>query len=331
MNPLRKLIIPVLILISLIGVGIFGFSYIEKWPLIDSIYMVVITLSTVGFREVHPLNTLGKIFTMGIIVVGVGTAVYTLGQIVEMMVEGEIIGYRRRRKMEKKINEMKGHYIICGFGRVGHQVAAELEAAKIPFMVIDNKPETATELEPTNTPFIIGDGSSDLILGNAGVKKAKGLIATNDSDTANVYVTLSARVANPSITIIARASSIDVEEKLKKAGANRVISPYFIAGKRIASMVTKPIGMDFLDTVLYSEHLEVEMREYNVGEQSHLLNKSLAEVQIRQKSGAFIVAIRKADGSFNFQPVAESKIEVGDILVAIGTPKQLDILDKLIK
>ncbi|MBI5701169.1 potassium channel protein [Candidatus Saganbacteria bacterium] len=331
MNPLRRLIIPVLMLLSIIGIGIFGFSYIEKWPLIDSIYMVVITLSTVGFREVHPLNTLGKIFTMGIIVTGVGAAVYTLSQIVEMIVEGEIIGYRRRKKMEKKINGMKDHYIICGFGRVGHQVAAEFDAAKIPYMVIDNKPETATELDAKFIPYIIGDGANDAVLENAGIKRAKGMIAANDSDTANVYVTLSARVANPSMTILARAGSIDVEEKLKKAGANRVISPYFIAGKRLAAMVTKPIGMDFLDTVLHSEHLEMEMREFDVDGKSHLTGKTLGELQLRQKSGAYIVAIRGSSGTFNYQPVAESKIETDDILVAIGTPKQLDILDKLIK
>ena len=331
MNPLRRLIIPILILFALIGIGIFGYSYLEKWPLIDSIYMVVITLSTVGFREVHPLNSLGKIFTMGIIVSGVGVAVYTLSQIVEMIVEGEIIGYRRRKKMEKKINEMKDHYIICGYGRVGHQVAEEFAAYKIPFVVIDTKVETATELEGKNTPYIVGNITLDENLERAGINRAKGLIAAADSDTDNVFVTISARVINPSIYIVARAGHAELEKKLKRAGADRVISPYFIAGKRMAALATRPIATDFLDMVMHGEQLQFEMRELVVTEKSPACGITLKDVEIRQKSGANIAAIKNCAGSFNLQPVADTKIEAGDVLVALGTPKQLDKLQELLK
>jgi len=330
MNPFRRLIIPGLLLLLIISIGVWGYTHIEGWSFIEALYMMVITLSTVGFREVHELNTAGRVLTMGVIVFGVGTVAYTVGQLIEMMVEGQVVGFRRRRKMERQISEMKDHYIICGFGRVGHQVAIELAAAKIPYVVLDTKPETAEELGARSIPYIIGDITMDNILLEAGIKKAKGLIASADSDTANVFVTLSARVLNPNIYIIARASSVNAEEKMKKAGADRVISPYFIAGKRMAAMATKPTAVDFLDTVLHSEHVEMEMREFKINESCPLANKTLGEAQIRQKSGAYIATIRKPDGTFNLQPKAESKINIGDILVAIGTPKQLELLEKCI-
>ncbi|MDD5382038.1 MAG: potassium channel family protein [Candidatus Margulisbacteria bacterium] len=239
MNPLRRLIIPGVLLLAIVIVGVVGYVTIEGWTLIDALYMVVITLSTVGFREVHDLNAAGRILTIGIILTGVATALYIAGQVIEMIVEGQIIGYRRRKKMEVMIREMKNHFIVCGFGRVGHQVAIEFNAANIPYVVIDSKPEVAQELDPQGVPHLLGDITSDAILKEAGILQARGLIASADSDTANVFVTLSARVLNPELYIIARAGFLDSEEKLKKAGANRVISPYFTAGKHMAEIAIK--------------------------------------------------------------------------------------------
>lgn len=327
-NPLYRLIIPGLLLFLILIAGVVGYKTIEGWSYIDSLYMVVITLSTVGFREVHDLSSAGRIFTIVIIVLGVSTAIFLLSQLLELIIEGQIVGYRRRRKMENSINELKDHYIICGFGRVGHQVAVELAALRIPFVVLDVKPETAEELGAKNIPYIIGDITMDKILIDGGIKRAKGLIASADSDTDNVFVTLSARVINPKLSIIARASSMDAEEKMKKAGADRVISPYFIAGKRMAAVATKPIAIDFLDTVLHSEHVEMELREFKLTADCTLSEKTLGEANIRQQSGAFIMAIRKSSGEFNLQPIAQTKLEVGDILVAIGTPHQLDLLQR---
>lgn len=328
MNPLRKLLPPFLILIFISFLGVVAFLVVEGVSLLDAIYMVVVTLSTDGISAAYKLSSAGKIVVIALIFCGLLTVFYLAGQFVEIIMEGQIIGYRRRKQMENRIKELKDHYIICGFGRVGHQVAVELEAAKIPYVVLDSKPETAEELGAKNIPYIVGDISSDKILIDAGIKNAKGLISSADSDTANVFVTLSARVLNPDLTIIARASSIDAEEKMKKAGANRVISPYFIAGKRMAAVATKPVAIDFLDTVLHSEHLEMEVREFKLTSDCTLAGKSLGAADIRGKTGAFIMAIRKASGEFNFQPGADTIIEVGDILVAIGTPNQLDSLQK---
>jgi voltage-gated potassium channel len=239
LNPLKRLIPPGIILVIIITIGLFGYTQVEKWPLLDSVYMLVITLSTVGYREVHELSPFGKVLTMFLILGGVSTAIYAAGSAVEMIVEGELLGYRGRKRMEKKIKEMRDHYIICGFGRVGLQVAAEFEKAKIPYVVIDSKRETAAELEPKGIPYLIGDITQDSNLEEAGIRSAKGLIASADSDTANVYVTLSARVLNPHLFIVARAGNVDSEEKLKKAGANKVISPYFTAGLHMAETAIK--------------------------------------------------------------------------------------------
>jgi len=239
MNPFRRLIPPAIALLIILVVGIVGYTQLEGWSAFDAFYMLVITLFTVGFREVHDLSTAGRVLTMLIIVSGVGAAIYAVGQVGEMIVEGQIVGYRRKKRMDRKIMEMKDHYIICGFGRVGHQVAQEFDAAKLHYVVIDSKQETAEELDPKGTPFIVGNMTSDEKLEEAGIKKAKGLIAVADSDVSNVFVTLSARALNQNLYIIARAGEKENEDKMRMAGANRVISPYFTAGKHMAEIAIK--------------------------------------------------------------------------------------------
>jgi len=329
MNPFKRIITPLIILFLIITGSIISYIMLEHWSFLDALYMVIITLFSVGFMEVHELSSLGRMITMGLIVFGVGTVAYTVGQLVEMMVEGQFEKYRRRREMEKKVAEMKDHYIICGFGRVGHQVANEFELERVPYFVIDSKPETAEQLELKGVPFIIGDMSSDEVLQSAGILTAKGLIACADSDTANVFVTLSARVINPKLKIIARASNVATETKLKKAGANSVISPYYIAGNRIASMAIRPIAVDFLDTVTRSENVELMLQEYFISANSRIIGKSLSDLEVKKKTGAMVLAIKHVNGKFNFQPTASSVIEKDDVLVALGTIEQLKLLKKM--
>jgi len=330
-NPLNRLIPALIILIIILVVGITGYTQFENWSFLDSIYTLVLALSTLGFHGVPPLTSYGKILTIFIIIAGVSTAVYAVGQALEIVLEGELLGYRGRRRMERKIKEMKEHYIICGYGRVGRQVAEEFDNEKIHYVIIDSKSETAAEMEPKGLPYIIGDVTANINLEEAGIKRAKGLIACADSDVANVYVTLSARALNPDLYIVARSSQRDTEQKLKMAGANRVISPYFIAGRRMAALATRPVSSDFLDMVMHGEHLEFSLREVLIPQHSPLIDKSLSDAQIRQRAGATVLAIRKPDGGFNLQPQASSKIEAGDILVAMGTQEQLDLLDKIVK
>jgi voltage-gated potassium channel len=329
-HPFRRLLPAIALLITIVLVGILGYALIEKWTPLESIYMVITTLFTVGFQEVHPLSSEGKVFTMFIIVGGVGSAIYAAGQAVEIIVEGEMSGYRKRKRMDKKIKDLKNHHIICGFGRVGHRVAEVFEASQTTFVVIDSKKETLDELEVKGIPSIIGDATSDSILLEAGIQSAKGLVACSDSDVANVYVTLSARVLNPNLNIVARAAFKDTEKKLLMAGANRVISPYFISGNRMAALAMRPITSDFLDLVTHGGQVDFSLYEVAVLKGSPLIGKSISEANIRSRSGALILAIKRADNSFDLQPDAHTLIEKNDTMIAIGTQEQFDKLEKMI-
>ena len=330
MNPFRRLLPALIMLFVVVIVGTIGYRLIESWSFLDSLYMVIITLFTVGFQEVHALSPLGKLFTIVIIVAGVGVAVYAGTQLVEIIIEGEILGYSRRKKMDKKIKDMKNHYIICGYGRTGHQVGAEFDAARVPYVVVDRKQGIEEQLGPRNIPYIVGDITSDENLIKAGIKAARGLITTADSDVANLYVTLSARVLNPNLYIVARASEIETENKLVMAGANRVIAPYYISGKRMAALATRPVTSDFLDMVMHGQSLEFSLNEVTIPDNSPLINKTISEAEIRHKSGALVLAIRRADGTFDLQPDSSSPIAKGDTFVVIGTQEQAVELDKML-
>ena len=331
MHPLRRLL-PALALLTIItAIGIAGYVVIEGWTLTEAAYMLVITLFTIGYEEVHPLSTNGMYLTMLVIVTGVGTSIYLAGQAVEIIVEGEMFGYQRKKRMAREISGMKDHYIICGYGRVGHQVAEAFEQTKVRYVVIDAKPETKDELEPRGIPNIIGDATSDDTLLEAGIQRARCLIACSDSDVANVYVTLSARALSPPLYIVARAGVRDTERKLMMAGANRVISPYFIAGRRMAAMATRPVTSDFLDLVSHGGQVEFSLHEIAVPPGSSLTSKTLAEADIRGETGTTILAIRRVDGSFDLQPSSSSRIAGHDILVVLGTSGQIDKLEKLVK
>ena len=331
MHPLRRLL-PALALLTIItAIGIAGYVVIEGWTLTEAAYMLVITLFTIGYEEVHPLSTNGMYLTMLIVVTGVGTSIYLAGQAVEIIVEGEMFGYQRKKRMAREISGMKDHYIICGYGRVGHQVAEAFEQTKVRYVVIDAKPETKDELEPRGIPNIIGDATSDDTLMEAGIQRARCLIACSDSDVANVYVTLSARALSPPLYIVARAGVRDTERKLMMAGANRVISPYFIAGRRMAAMATRPVTSDFLDLVSHGGQVEFSLHEIAVPPGSSLTSKTLAEADIRGETGTTILAIRRVDGSFDLQPSSSSRIAGHDILVVLGTSGQIDKLEKLVK
>lgn len=327
---LERIIVPVLLVVIALLSGVIGYSVVEKMNFLDALYMTVITIATVGYREVKPLSDLGKIFTIAFIIFGVATVVYTAGSIIDFIVEGNIFGIRRRRKMEEKVKHMKDHYIVCGFGRVGHQIAKELMAQKKQFVVIDQKDSTAQELESQGIPYFIGNLSDDFLLEKAGVARAKVLFAAADSDVENVYVTLAAKVVNPNIFVVARAAHKETENKLKKAGADKVISPYFIAGSRMASMALSPVAVEFLDIATGSDNVEMWLREFKIGERSKLAGKTLGEANIRKTTGTMILSIKKTNGEFELSPNATSLIQPGDILIALGTTEQLNCLEKVV-
>ena len=330
MEPFKKLLLPIIIFWIIVSVGIFGYSTIENWSLLDAVYMVIITLFTVGFQEVQPLSSGGKIFTIFLILSGVGAAIYVAGQVIEIIVEGQILGIRRRKKMKNTISNLKDHFIICGFGRVGHQVGKEFDAANIKYVVIDNDPENAKKYKEENIHYIIGDATSDDKLHEAGITKAKGLVACSDSDIANVYVTLSARTLNKDLHIVSRASKKDTEKKIKIAGANRVISPYFISGKRMAHCATRPVASDFLDMVSHGDNMQFTLQEIPLGDISPFIGKTLLDSGIKEHSSITVLAIKDNQGEFNLQPHSTTIINKGDTFVAVGTFEQLEKLRSMV-
>jgi voltage-gated potassium channel len=329
-NPFNRLLVPFLLFCIMVVVGVIGYEVIEKRGAIDSLYMTFSVLSTEGHSDARPMSDFGKIFTIGLMICGVSTMAYAIGQFGEIIVEGKIFDYRRRSRMEKTLSNLKGHYVICGYGRVGHQVVADLQSEKIPVVVIDSKPETAQELEVMGIPYFIGSAASDDLLKKAGIDHAKAVMACADSDAENVFITLSAKSVNPKVFLVARAAFAGTEQKLRMAGADRVISPYFIAGRRMAAMAMRPIAIDYLDMVMHSEHLELSLHEFSVEKGSKVIGKSLQDANLRQQCGATILAIRKSDGGFNLQPIGTTVIEQGDVLVAIGTKDQLELMGKIV-
>lgn len=326
---LKRLRTAGLILVGVLIAGTTGYMLIEGWSFIDALYMTVITIATVGFGEVHKLTTGGRVFTVFLIMGGVAGAGYTLGRIVEFMIEGYFTDMWGGRTMKKRIDQLTNHYIVCGFGRVGEQVAREFNRQNAPFVVLDNNPLVQKYLDQEGVLYIQGDASDEKVLMQAGIERAKGLISVVDNDADNVYVTLTARALRPDLFIIARSNMESAAYKLKRAGANRVISPYSLGGRRIASMVLKPIVSDFLDTVMHGEDMELQLSELKISPSSPLSNRTVREADIRQRSGAMVLSIYRQNGVFDSDLHADTKIGDGDKLIVIGTREQLDKLEAL--
>lgn len=232
--------------------------------------------------------------------------------------------------MQKTLEKLRDHFIICGFGRVGRQITEEFREHGVPFAVIDNNPESVEELAVSGIPHVAGEVANDDILEEAGIRRAKGLVAAVDSDAENVFVTLTARVLNPSLFIVARASEPETETKLKKAGANRVVSPYVIGGRRMAAMSLKPATIEFLDTMTRPGEMMLCIEELHVGKDSPVAGKTLMDSQIRQKAGVMVLAIRYKDGTFEFNPAADYEVQVGDWLIVLGTKGQCGLLEEFV-
>ena len=314
-----------LLLITLIT-GSIGFMLIEHWSFLDSIYMTIITITTTGFEEVHPLTHSGRIFTIVLLVMGIGSIAYTGGRAAQLLIENQII---RRRRMSKKLEELKGHYIVCGYGRMGRYICEELSSAKVEFIVIENEPNKIDRLIEMNFLYISGDATSDEILTMAGVMKAKGLVAVLSNDAENVFTTLSAKVLNPSLYVVARAVEEETESKLKKAGANRVVKPYEIGGNRMAELLLRPGVIEFIDVVAREKNVDLSMEELAVSEKSNLIGKTLAELPIRKDLNIIIVSINKLKGGFIYNPKSSTVIEQNDKLIALGEKVNLAELSKL--
>ena len=328
MDELRKKLIQVLLLIFLIiTFGTAGYMLIEGWNLLDSVYMTVTTLTTVGYREVHELSIRGIIFTVFLIIGGVGTVLYALSTGAKVILEGELKDIFGRKRLERKIKELNNHYIVCGYGRMGKIIAKELKDEKAKFVVVEKNPMALEGRE--DILILIGDATRDNILREVGVEKAQGLISVLPSDAENLFVVLSARRLNPNLLIVSRAAEEDSERKLLWAGANKVISPYLIGGLRMVQTVLKPMVVDFIEFATRSGNIELQMQEIKIQESSSLVGLTLEECGIGRDLGVIIVAIKQPTGDTKFSPTFRSTVKAGDTLLAPGETSKLKVLEEM--
>ena len=324
---LIKLVSSALLLLTAAGTA--GFHYIEHWSWFDSFYMVVITLSTIGYQEVHVLSHAGRVFNTVLIITGVALVFLMIGALTQALLEFELVKVFGRRKMEKEVSSLKDHYIICGAGRVGASVARELALKPCRFVVVENDEKSLIGLDP-KWLVLVGDAASEKILRDAGIDRARGLVAATTTDATNIYIVLTARSLNPRLKIIARASEERAEKHLRTAGADVVISPYAAAGHRIAQSFLRPHVLDFLDIATdRSGTLQMLIEEIRVPEGSPLANSTVGSSGIHHQFGIMILAIRHADGQTRFNPAAQDPIGAGDCLIAMGELQQLAKLEAL--
>lgn len=305
-----------------LGGGTLGYWIIGLSPL-NALYQTVTTVSTVGFREAFPQTPGPEIFTIVLILVGVGTVLYAFGVLLEVVIEGDVFDMWGRRRMERRIDEMKNHVIVCGYGRVGRAIVDHLAAARQQFVVIDSD---ADRLKGSQHLHVVGDATDDTVLHRAGMDRARALVAATSTDTTNVYLALSGRALRPDLFIVGRARVVESEAKLVRAGANRVINPQAIGGARIAAMLMQPHVAEFLDVVTHADEVEFRLAEVPVRADCPLAGWSLHDARLRERTGALVLAIRDSQGSFKTNPGADTVMCGGDVLIVIGTGGQIDSL-----
>jgi len=327
----RRLLLLVLFPVCLITFGTGGYLVLEdEYTFLDAVYMTVMTVTTVGFGELHgPLRSTSRVFTIFLMLGGIFTLFYTAGEIIRFIVSGEVRILLGKQRMEQSLARLDQHVIVCGYGRMGRLVCREFDLHKLPFVVIERSNGLLTGFEMKHGIALVGDVTSDSVLKQAGVERARSLVTVVGSDADNLYITMSARLLNEKLFIVARSEDEQATAKLQRAGANRVVSPYAIGGARVAHAVLRPTVMDFIELATRSEHLELQMEETLIGAKSRLAGATLKDSNLRQEFGLIIVAIKKAAGTMLFNPPSDARMEAGDILITLGHRKQLNQLEML--
>jgi len=325
-----RLRISLLLLVAIILFGTFGYAYIEGMPLFDGFYMTLITISTVGFSEIRPLSSIGRVITIFVIISGISLLTYTLGQVAKIFIEGELRKVLGRRKLEKQLSMLSNHYIICGYGRIGAVISKELHDENIPFVVIEQDPQKIAELEKDHFLYLNMDATAEEALLKGGMKKAKGIVTAVSSDADNVFITLTAKGLRPDIFILARSSDVKNESKLLRAGASRVVCPYLMGGRRMAQILKKPTVVDVIDTATMNGKLGLIMEEAVIAPTSGLIGKTLVSSNLRKDFGVIIVAIKKPSNEMIFNPLPNEKLESGDVIVVIGKKADLKAMSAVL-
>ena len=330
MNSTRHLIFSVFLIVFIIILGVTGYMMIEGWNLLDALYMTVETLTTVGYNEVHEMTRMGRIFTILLICIGVAFFLYVAGAVVQFMVEGRIRTILGRRRLDKKIDRLKNHYIICGYGRIGKVLCKMLLSKPIDLVVVEKDPDLIPEMDADKILYVSGDATNEENLIKAGIQRAKGLIAALATDTENVFLVLTARQLNPDLYIIARASRNESKTKLQAAGANKVELPYDMGAVSMAQRIIRPTVTSFLELAVAHKRKDIQMEEMPVRSSSDLVNVMLKDSGIRQQFNLIIIAIKKLDGNMLFNPSFETVIEGGDTVIAVGQENNLQQLEKIL-
>ena len=328
MNSARHLLVSILLAFLILVIGTIGYMILEGWGLMDALYMTVITISTVGYSEVRPVDAAGRVFTMIIVLTGVGFSLYVAGAIVQFMVEGRIRQILGRRRLDRKISRLKNHYIICGYGRIGRVLTRNLIRKLTGIVVIEKNPDLVSIMEEDGVLYLSGDAAEESLLITAGIQRAKGLVAALATDTDNVFLVLTARQLNPDLAIFARAGCEASKDKLLLAGATIVESPYEMGAIRMAQRILRPKVTSFLDFALSSKRKDILMEEIPVSERSKIANVILKDSGIRQRYDLIIIAIEKSDQEMIFNPSFESRIQPGDTLIAVGEEHNLLALSR---
>lgn len=323
----RRAVLVAGLLALTLAVGTVGFCVIERFSPFDAFYMTLITITTVGYQEVHMLSRAGRIFNSFLILFGVSAMFFAVGAVTQTIIEMELHDPLSQRKVRRMIDKLQNHFIICGFGRVGRNAAQELQRSGVPFLVMDRNEERVEKAIHAGMLAVLADSTRDESLREAGVAKARGLIAALATDADNLFVILSAKNMNPKLAVVTRAAEEEAEAKLRRAGADTVFAPYTMAGLRLAQALLRPHVAQFLDFTTQNMGLNVAIEQVQVAPQTEFVGKTLREMQIRRDLGIIVLAIRKSDGEMVFNPPAETEICSGDFLIVMGEQPNLQALE----
>lgn len=326
----RRLAFLAAAIVFTLATGTIGFILIEHYPVFDAFYMTLITVTTVGYAEVHPLTVAGRVFNSFLIVFGVTIIFLGVGLATQTAIELELHQYFGKRRIRTMIDKLHDHYIVCGFGRVGRGAAQELIQAGVPFVVIDNKEERVSRAMNAGMLAVLADATRDETLREVRISTARGLIATLASDADNLFVTLSAKTLNPALKLCARVAEVESEEKMRRAGADYVFAPYNITGHRMAQAMLRPHVAQFINFTTTNVGPNIGIEQLRVGDHCEFVRRSLQEIQLRRELGVIVLAIRKGDGTMSFNPPADAVLSGGDYLIAMGEAENLQRLERLL-
>ena len=330
MTKTRHLAISIALSFLILVTGTTGYMIIEDWRFLDALYMTIITISTVGYREVNQVGDIGRLFTIFLVVIGVGFTFYVMAAVVQFMVEGRVRIIMGRRRLDKKINRIKNHYIVCGYGRIGRVLCRNLQRTPYDLVVVEKNPDLVRVMDEDGFLYVAGDAADEANLLKAGIGRAKGLVAALATDTDNVFLVLSARQLAPELYIVARASQEGAKKKLHAAGANSVESPYEMGAASMAQRIIRPTVTNFLDLAFAHSRKDIQMEEIPVSQKSDLTNIPLKDSGIRQDYNLIIIAIKKPDGTMLFNPSFEAAFRPDDTVIAVGEEENLQKLEKIL-